>query len=252
MGNLQIDADEIMRDTFEAFFANEVQVDYYGALHDTVGNISKDDYTALYYKYLVPTKIKIDHELFEYEIKQYDKCFEQWGKVLSELPRKACALVNYDGLIKEDDVVNRSLYEHNVDNPNRPTADSDFRRPTEILDLPSLEPLNILDPYWCRSNILRWDEGAKFLPHIDCVHGHTHSLRLWGTTTNNIRLRFHNGSNELIEHDDVEPGRIYLIDTATIHDARCIEGRGYQFFLAVLPQAYNLLRDIMYPQENAA
>ena len=252
MSNLQIDADEIMIETLAAFDANELQVDYYNELHSTVGNITKDDYIALYYNYLVPTNIKIDHELFEHEIKRYDRCFEQWGKTLSTLPRKACALVNYDGLIKENDQINRSLYEWNIDNPNRPTADSDFRKPTEILDLPSLEPLNILDPYWCRSNILRWDEGAKFLPHIDCMHNHTHSLRLWGTTTNNIRLRFHNGFNQMIEHDDVEPGRIYLIDTATIHDARCIEGRGYQFFLSVLPRAYDLLKEIIQPQENVA
>jgi len=250
MSNLQIDANEIMQDTYQAFNTNKVQADYYNELYTKVGSISKNNYTALYYKHLVPTKIKIDVGLFEHEIKRYDTCFEQWGTMHSDLPRKACALVNYDGLLKENDVVNASLFEYALNNPNRPMVDSDFCKPTEILDLPSLEPLNILDPYWCRSNILRWDEGGKFMPHIDCVHEHIHWLRLWGTTTNNIRLRFHNGNDELIEHEDIECGRIYLIDTATIHDARCIKGRGYQFFLAVLPQAYDLLRDLLCPAEN--
>ena len=240
-----VDREEIFRDTYNAFAGNEIQKEAVSKLDSKVGTVPEKAYKALYTDPLVPTGIKIDCELFNWEIKRYDNWFEQWGSTFDHLPRKAVALVNEDGLVKTDDPVNRSLYEYNMVNPTTPLFDSDCTRPTEILDLPSLEPLNIFDPYWCRSNILKWEEGGKFVPHIDCTLDHIHWLRLWGTTTNNVRLRFDiHGDGELIEHEDVECGQIYLIDTSLIHDARCIKGTSYQFFLAVLPKAYHLLTSL--------
>ena len=114
MGNLQIDSEEILRDTYQAFLNNKSQAEYYDELPRRVGTISKQGYKELYHSHLVPTKIKIDVELFEYEIKRYDNYFEQWGKFHDHLPRKACALVNYDGKLKENDAINQSLYEYNI------------------------------------------------------------------------------------------------------------------------------------------
>ena len=241
-----VDREEIFRDTQKAFMSNPAQVLHYNDLPHRIGQVPEQQYNELYNKPLVPTSIKIDVELFNHEIQRYDNWFEQWGRTFDHLPRKAVALVNQDGQLKQHDPVNRSLYEYNQDHPDEPLADCDVIKPTEILDLPSLNPLSILDPYWCRSNVLRWEKGGKFVPHIDCVRHRIHWLRLWGTTTNDIRLRFDtSGTGELIEHEDVECGRIYLIDTALIHDARCINNMGYQFFLAVLPQAYPLLTDLV-------
>ena len=243
---IQVDREQILQDTYNAFNSTPQQKEAVSKLEEKVGRIPEAAYKALYTSPLVPTGLKIDVELFNYEIRRYDNWFEQWGHTMDYLPRKAIALVNEDGYIKTDDPVNKSLYEYNVDNPSNPKFDCDFRKATEILDLPSLEPLGVLDPYWCRSNVLKWEEGGKFVPHIDCTIDTVHWLRLWGTTTNNLRLRFDiNGDGELTEHEDVECGRIYLIDTSLIHDARCIKGTSHQFFLAVLPKAYHLLTDLV-------
>ena len=240
-----VDREQILQDTDNAFNSTPQQKEAVSKLEERVGIVPEKAYKALYTAPLVPTGIKLDVELFNFEIRKYDNWFEQWGHTMDYLPRKAIALVNEDGHIKTDDPVNKSLYEYNVDNPSDPKFDCDFRKATEILDLPSLEPLNIFDPYWCRSNILKWEEGGKFVPHIDCTLDKVHWLRLWGTTTNNLRLRFDiHGDGELIEHEDVECGQIYLIDTSLIHDARCIKGTSHQFFLAVLPKAYHLLADL--------
>ena len=245
MPSLTIDSKQILEDTNKGFMGNSIQKAKFDSLAESVGKIPEHLYKELYNKPLVRTTIKIDVDQFEREIPRYDNWFAQWGHTFAHLPRKAVALTNIDGVLKDNDPVNKSLYEYNIDNPTAPLLDCDFTKPTEILDLPSLQPLRELDPYWCRSNILRWDKGAHFYPHIDCTVDGVYWLRLWGTTSNNCRLRFQgNDPNVIEEHDDIEPGRIYLIDTSLIHDARCIEGRTYQFFLATLPQSFFLLQDI--------
>jgi len=246
MPSLQIDSKQILEQTAKGVMGNSIQKQAIDTLSERVGHISEQSYRELYNKPLVPTTIKIDVNQFEDEITQYDRWFEQWGHTFEHLPRTGAALANMDGILKENDPVNRSLYEYNVDNPTAPLFDCDFTKPTEILDLPSLQPLREFDSFWCRSNILRWDKGAHFYPHIDCTADRVHWLRLWGTTSNNIRMRFQgNDPDVLEEHEDIEPGRIYLIDTSLIHDARCIEGRAYQFFLATLPQSFFILEDII-------
>jgi len=68
-------------------------------------------------------------------------------------------------------------------------------------------------------------------------------IRLWGTTSNSIKLRFSN-KNKLEDYGDVEPGRIYIIDTSLVHDARCTDKKAAQFFLSVLPSAYDILTNL--------
>mgnify|MGYP000860797393 CR=1 FL=1 len=40
-------------------------------------------------------------------------------------------------------------------------------------------------------------------------------------------------NNEMIECKNIEAGRLYLIETSTVHDARCINTELYQFFISL-------------------
>lgn len=205
----------------------------------SLDTISVEDYHRLHKSPLVPLDVKINVLEFLEEIKDWLPSAEQWGKNHLHLPRKGLALVNRDGVIKANDPINGSLYEWNLTHPDEPIIETDCVTPTSVMFLNSLNPLRVFDGHWCRSNLLIWKEGAEFKPHIDTLIP-SYWFRLWGTTSNDIRLRFaHN--NELIEHPDVEPGRIYLINTAIVHDAYCRKGKGIQFFLSVLPSAKDLI-----------
>lgn len=233
-----IDTDKIVKDTKQAFFNSTIQQEKYSQISEFV---SISDYKQLHKQPLVPLNITIDLNVFAAEISEYERYFEQWGKQHLELPRQGVALVNQYGHLQDNDPINGSLYEWNINNPNNPLLETDCKRPTEIMYMSSLEPLQVFKGHWCRSNILLWDKGAEFKPHIDTLLP-SPWLRLWGTSTNSIKLRFAK-DNKLVEHPDVEPGRIYLIDTSIVHDAYCTDEPGFQFFLSVLPSALNIIRN---------
>jgi len=234
-----VDTNKIIEDTKTAFFSNYIQKEKYASISEFV---SETDYKSLHTKPLVPLDIKIDVDLFLSQVVEYQRYFQQWGKQHTELPRQGLALVNQYGHLQDNDPINGSLYEWNVNNPNSPLLETDCLRPTEVLWMSSMDPLRVFKGHWCRSNILLWDKGAEFKPHIDTLLP-SPWLRLWGTTSNTIKLRFAHG-NELVEHEDIEPGRIYLIDTSIVHDAYCNDEPGLQFFLSVLPSAYKIIKDL--------
>jgi hypothetical protein len=97
----------------------------------------------------------------------------------------------------------------------------------------------------CRSCILYWKNGANFLPHYDVLVP-TVNLRLWGTndpTSVSLRVK---RNDEMVEvAHTAEPGRLYLIETSTIHDAACTGDNVYQFFLALNIFSYDTVKDIL-------
>lgn len=233
-----VNTDSIIKETKAAFFSNDIQKEKYAQLTDFVSQSVYDD---LHTTPLVPLDIKIDLNAFAAEISEYERYFEQWGNQHLELPRQGVALVNQYGHLQDNDPINGSLYEWNINNPTQPLLETDCKRPTEIMYMPSMKPLQVFKGHWCRSNILLWDKGAEFKPHIDTLVP-SPWLRLWGTSTNSIKLRFAQ-DDKLVEHPDVEPGRIYLIDTSLVHDAYCDQEPGFQFFLSVLPSAVNIIKE---------
>ena len=95
-----------------------------------------------------------------------------------------------------------------------------------------------------RSSILYWKEGANFSPHWDVMLPAI-NLRLWGTDNpDSMSLRYKD-NNEMIECENIEAGRLYLIETSTIHDARCVEGELYQFFISLSIQSIGALRAVL-------
>lgn len=236
-----IDRKKIIEETLQAFSASTAQQKKFSAIKEY---IDRDEYQKLHSSFLTPTVIKIDCNQFVKEIEKFSEEFEQWGNQHTHLPRYGLALVNQDGIIKKQDPINGSLYEWNVRFPNTPIIESDCTFKTKAMSLHTLAPLQALDGYWCRSNILKWYAAANFKPHIDTVIP-SPWIRLWGTTDpDSLEIRYDNGSGMLVKAEGIEAGRIYIIDTSLVHDAICKDNMVYQFFLSVLPSAINILKEL--------
>jgi hypothetical protein len=238
-----VDTEKIISDTLSVFNKSKAQEKKF---LEITSYISDEDYKNIHKSFLTPTNIKIDCDKFLKEIKIYDCHFEQWGTQHTHLPRYGLALVNQDGELKKQDPVNGSLYEWNVKFPENPIIETDCRVPTEILQLSSLQPLSIFNRHWCRSNILKWLSTAEFKPHIDTILP-SPWIRMWGTTdSDNLNIRYANRQGELLKVENIERGRIYIIDTSIVHDACCYNKEVYQFFLSTLPSAISILKSIIY------
>jgi hypothetical protein len=239
-----IDTEKIVQDTLKVFNNSSEQKNKFNSLKF---HVFPEDYYKIHRKFLTPTSIKINSDLFKEEIQQYSDHFEQWGNQHTHLPRYGLALVNQDGMLKNKDPINGSLYEWNNLYPDSPIIETDCLCPTSVMNLKSLDPLKQLDGHWCRSNILKWHSQAEFKPHIDAVIP-TPWIRLWGTTdADDLDIRYDNGNHELVKFEGIESGRIYIIDTTLVHDAVSRGDDVYQFFLSVLPSAINILKEITCP-----
>lgn len=237
---MYVDENKIIEDTKSVFFKSQIQQEKYNAIKQWV---SEEDYKTLHISPLVPLDLAFDYTNLETDLLPFASYAEQWGNQHSHMPRLGLALVNQDGILKHNDPINGSLYEWNLNNPNNPLLETDCTNPTTVLDIPSLQNLRIFDHHWCRSNILIWQDGAEFYPHIDTILP-APWLRLWATNSNSIRLYF-SENDQLKEHTNIEPGRLYLIDTSIVHSAVCKGGPGMQLFLSVLPSAYNTVKNLL-------
>lgn len=204
-------------------------------------NVVKDEeYKRLHPFPLTPTNITFDCNGLNIQVKQYNSKFQKWGTDNQHLQRYGLAVVNQSGELIDNDPINGSLMAWNRDNPTLPLIETDCTTKTEVMDLPALTPLRIFDGHWCRSNILKWHNGAFFYPHIDTVVP-SMWIRLWAATSNDVVLRFYNPASGELEQVDYEPGRVYIIDTSLVHDASTTGFNVLQLFLSVLPSAYDLL-----------
>lgn len=236
-----IDADKIIQDTLKVFTSTPALEKKFNQLKDYV---YEDDYKLLHPQPLTKTKLKINVFEFVSEIEKYQTEFVQWGKHNSEQPRYGLALVNQDGKLKGNkDPINGSLYEWNSINQERPIIESDCTTPTEVMDLESLKCLRIFDGHWSRSNILKWQGGAGFTPHIDNVIP-CPWLRLWATTNSDVEVGFYNKeTKEITPFENIEEGVVYIIDTSIVHNGYLKEGVAYQLFLSIMPSALSILKE---------
>lgn len=240
---MKIDSEKIISETISAFTSSSSQKKKFTEIKSFVAD---EDYAVLHKDFLTPTTIKINVKQFLNEIDKYSDNFYQWGKRHLNLPRYGLALVNQDGQLKANDPINGSLHEWNILYPNDPLIETDFLIPTEVLNINSLTPLKIFEGHWCRSNVLKWHRGAHFKPHIDAILP-CPWYRLWATTnTENFRIRFDNGRGELVSFENLEAGRLYIIDTSLVHDAESFTDDVYQLFLSVLPSAGKILKDRLF------
>lgn len=200
--------------------------------------LSEELYDELHTNDLVKTNIKINVEEFKKEIKFYENKFTKWGQKYPKVPRYGIPMVNTTGSFDEENDPARQPLDELICRELKVYNEVNIKTKTEICDMKTLEPLKILYPYLTRSSILKWDKGGFFAPHIDVVLP-APILRIWGTTSNNMELIM----NKKIQKD-IEPGRIYIIDTAKIHEAKSFEDEVYQFFIGLSIDSYNTLKKI--------
>ena len=221
--------------------------------------IELDKYLQLHTAPVVATDIVIDPGEFESLMQQHQYAFRSWGEKKKHFPRYGLPLVNQNGSMYN----NPEPVCYPLDEWLEPLAeqdwvfDRDFTQKTPVFEHSVFDPLKRFDDYWCRSCILRWDSEAFFYPHSDTWFP-SPILRLWGTTDpDNVKFQFDRefrraptpGTVGSMEPDmvdwqgDIEPGRMYIVDTSLKHTARS-QGTHptYQFFLAVHSDAFDLLK----------
>lgn len=231
------DSKWIIQDTINLINSNKSLVEKIASLP----KISQEDFSRLVPEPLTPTNIVIDVEQFLEEFKPYESKMVHWGKKQMHMPRYGIAMYNQDGLITEDDPTNGSMFEHNRLNPDNPLVETDFNTPTELMDLPSLRPFEVLRGHQCRSNIVKWENTAGFVKHVDLIMP-TPWLVLWGCThSEKVDVKFYDLENNVVEHTPIESGRLYLVDSSYVHDAYCINEEVYQWFVVVKPSGYDVL-----------
>jgi hypothetical protein len=210
--------------------------------------LEADDYWAIHKDFLTPTALTIDLNKFSDCMNQYRDYFKPWGNNRPELNdiRLGLPLVNLHGRYDDiNDVSIGPLDQYNKANPDDPLLENDFTVSTEILNHCCYDDLSDLKQYMCRSSILYWKNGANFLPHWDVLIP-TVNLRLWGTNNpSNVSLRVKRNGEMIEVAHTAEPGRLYLIETSTIHDAACVKDEAYQFFLALNINAVNYLKTVL-------
>lgn len=219
----------------------------YSPIYDSIENkMDATEYYELHQNKLTPLAIKINCENFLQELDQYQQYFCQWGLKHTHLPRQGLVLVNQDGILgKENDPANYPGDEWNLLHPDNFLLESDYRVPTPIMDLPSLASLKMFNDHWYRCNILKWGAGAKFYPHFD--NGLPAPwLRFWGTThPENTVIRFWDEQTESMRaEENIEAGRLYLIDTSLVHDGICTNDITYHFFFCLSNSAKDLVKSI--------
>lgn len=210
--------------------------------------LEADDYWSIHRNFLTPTKLTIDIDQFNLCMHQYKDYFKSWGNNRPELNdiRLGLPLVNLHGKYDDiDDISIGPLDQYNKANPENPFLENDFTVTTEILDHSCFNGLNIIKDYMCRSCILYWKKAANFLPHYDVLVP-TVNLRLWGTNDPaSVSLRVQRDGEMIEVAHTAEPGRLYLIETSTLHDAECIGNEVYQFFLALNIDSYDIIKSEM-------
>lgn len=227
--------------------SNEPEYQAFRDLFDGQDTIGTHKYKKLHTDLLQPTNIKIDLDLFHQEIQSIK--FEQWGTVPIKPERYGMSLTK----LKNDiDVypnpANWPMDTWNMNYPNTPLVDTSFTEPTDdFKNMKSLKPLyDKWKDYLARSNILLWNKGSRFLPHID-VFPPFHNLRLWGTNDpENYHFMFWDPrKGKYIRAEGVEAGRIYLADTSHWHHAYSTADNNYTFFIALQVSAYDTIKECL-------
>ena len=215
------------------------------------------EYKQLHKNRLAPLSLKIDLDLFEKEMDHHKFAFRQWGVEHSKYHRYGAPLVNLNGsMYNNPEPACYPLNQWNDLHPDNIVKDIMCTTPTELLSISSLDPLEELKPYMIRSCILKWHTAGHFKPHTDTKMP-SNILRFWGANKH-MKLRFEKSGEYVRPRDvdvrkkydwiteSVEPGRLYLFDSAIVHDAEAVDDNTYQFFLAFNTNAGELIKNYVY------
>lgn len=221
--------------------------------------IEEKTYLELHRSPLTPLNIKIDVDLLNNQMEQYRLAFRQWGLKHTKYPRFGLPLINENGkLFNNPEPVCFPIDEwYYLFNEYK--EDTFYNKSTEALDLKCFDVLDPIKTFMVRSCILQFNTDGHFKPHIDTTIP-SKIIRLWGTNDpKNLHLRFDknqtrcNNNSEVKDLDldlqivnNVEAGRLYIIDTNIVHDAYSHADKTYQFFFALNKESIPLLKELIY------
>lgn len=227
---------------------NDIEFKKFRDKLNSLKKLEKNQYKEIHTKNLVPLNIKIDSNLFETEISRFHKNFEQFGITHTSLPRYGLGLTDLKISIQATpSVCNWPMDIWNIHNPDIPLHDVDFTEPTcYFKSLSSLNSFKYFEGHYARCNILWWQTGGHFKPHIDVGIPAT-NLRLWGTNdpANNHFCFWNEDIEDFVEEKDIEPGRLYLADTSKLHHAYSTGDYVYTFFFALQVSAFDLIKKVL-------
>ena len=210
-------------------------------------NLSINDYHRLHEgKFIIPLQYKIDLNLFYDEIKNFTNAFRRWGEKHLHVPRFGIPLTNLNGDLRNNPEPCCYPLDQWNNTYKQQYWDYDFTVPTELLKCACFDILEEIKPYMIRSCVLYWGKGAYFWPHIDTLLP-SNILRLWGTSDANKQdLRLYDNYDAIDKGytviDNIESGRLYLMDTSLIHTGTAF-GDVYQFFIALNVESFNILEN---------
>jgi len=226
--------------------------------------IESEDYIRLHSQPLQPLDLKVDVTEFHNYMNEVKYAFRAWGEKNSHYLRYGLPLVNKNGSsYNNPEPTCYPLDEWARKFPESEQSewvDRKFTEHTEFLNHKCFNSINAIKHCMVRSCILRWDEPSSFYPHTDTWLP-SPIIRLWGTTTpDTVKIRFDtklqranpwevNSLNEIDVQDfvdfEVEPGRLYILDTNIVHSARSLTHEStYQFFIALHSDSYKLIDDL--------
>lgn len=226
-----------------------------------MSTLTFEEYTAFHSSLLQPLDMKINVELFEKEMYDYRYAFRRWGTNHLEYPRYGAPLVNMNGEMHNNpEPTCYPLDQWNATIPEEEKIfDKNVKTPTELLSSSCFDVLDSVKPFMLRSCILKWGETGHFKPHSDTWMP-SDIIRLWGTNDpDNMILRFHkdltyarpnevkpNIEDEMGDRvEGIEAGRLYVIDTHVIHDARATADNVYQFFISLNADSMQTLKELL-------
>jgi len=209
-------------------YSQDIEIDYY------------NNYYRIHNQFLRPTSICVDVQQFETDMKSYHHLFRQWGYNRPHRPRYGISLFNLDGDIRGDRDFGCTPLDRQPEGYHY--KENDFNTPTEVfLNSKSLRVFDPISDYMIRSNILLWHKHANFQPHLDTRPKPENNLRLWGTNDPSGYVFNYLGQ----ECVNVEPGRIYLVDTTRWHWAEAIKDWNYTFFIALKNSAIHHIEEFL-------
>lgn len=207
-----------------------------------LSKLSVEEYYDLHPNFIVPINLKIDVVRYKKDIQSYNNNFRVWGDSHLDWPRFGIPLANLTGnLDDQEDPSCWPLDKWWKKHPDQFYWDHDFCKLTEVTKIKSLLPLSILHPFMIRSNILKWNKGGQFVPHVDMVPELITHIRLWGTTETSETYELKFGNTTITEF---EPGRLYLMDTIALHSAKALCNDAHTFFITITLDGLNTVRQL--------
>lgn len=209
--------------------------------------LGNKEYKKVVNSFLQPLPIKLNEEKFSNLIDTYKNNFIPWKNLEKNevhYNQFAVPIINKTGILHDDqDISLRYLEDVNTIVTDEIVLENDFLLPTEILSHLFFDDLKQFQPYMLRSFITRWFPGAAVLPRFDMILPTTF-FQLWAVDRPTNLIFSYENNFDLIEIKDIEPFKLYLLDTNQIHTKQCINDVVHQISISLSINAVNLVQEV--------